>query len=240
MASQKADFFVFGATSELVQALVRLERPWFEKTVGRFILVTRSEASLEAYDGFDTMVMRADAGDIAGFRQALDGIVASTLRPDRPVHILPTYGIFNTFRGLDPLRFRFSDTGYQVNLNARLQIIDAFRHAVPKARFHLFGSLLGSFPYLGDYSQAMWAVNELPRHPEYAGLDLRVYHLGGLKTRFWDHAAGPANNPFVHAALPTRWLVERMEQPNPGIFTCYPSALSRVAVFLARRGLRLQ
>jgi hypothetical protein len=31
-----------------------------------------------------------------------------------------------------------------------------------------------------------------------------------------------------------------MESPDKGVFTCYPSAMARVAIFLARRGLRLQ
>jgi hypothetical protein len=61
-----------------------------------------------------------------------------------------------------------------------------------------------------------------------------------MKTRFWDHAAGPKKNPFVHDDVPTGWLVERMASAEKGVFTCYPSAMARVAIFLARRGVRLQ
>jgi hypothetical protein len=85
----------------------------------------------------------------------------------------------------------------------------------------------------------MWFINQLPRHPQYRELDLRVYNLGGLKTSFWDHQAGPANNPFVHPDIPTQWLREAMASPEKGVFDNFPTVTSRIACTLGRAGLRM-
>jgi len=238
-ARAKADFFIFGATSELARRLFSDQREAFRDVVERLVLVQRVQDRPREYDGFDCVVVRADAENAAVFRADLDAIVRTYANADRPKHVLSTYVVFNTTGDLNRLRFAFSDSGFQINLNSRLQIIDAFMAHRQSTRFHVLGSLLGSFPYTGDYAASMWFVNQLPKHPAYADLDLRVYNLGGLKTRFWDHAAGPRNNPFLHADVPTAWLRRAMLGDRRGVLDCFPSAPARIAIGLARRGARL-
>ncbi|MDP2803153.1 MAG: hypothetical protein Q8O26_14855 [Phreatobacter sp.] len=237
--TRRSDFFIFGSGSEVIRALVAEERDWFTAHVRRFVLVQRSAEIDPVWRSFDVVVEQADAADPKAFRASLDRIVSTHCTGEAPVDVFPTYGTFNVHGDMKRLRFAFTDTGFQINLNSRLQVIDAFARMASRTRFHLFGSLLGSFPYIGDYAASMWYINQLPGHPEYADLDLRVYNLGGMKTRFWDHAAGPANNPFVHADIPTRWLRDRIASSERGVFDCYPTLTSRVAIALARRGLRL-
>ena len=238
-ARAKTDFFIFGATSELARRLFSEQRDWFRKVARRLVLVQRRPEQSPEYDGFDCVVVRADAENPAVFRADLDTIVRTHASTELFQHVFSTYGVFNTYGDLARLRFAFSDAGFQINLNSRLQIIDAFAAYRENTRFHVLGSLLGSFPYTGDYAASMWYMNQLPRHPAYAGLDLRIYNLGGLKTRFWDHAAGPRNNPFLHADIPTAWLRRRMLADRRGVFDCYPSLPSRAAIALARCGARL-
>jgi hypothetical protein len=238
MQSSKSDFFVFGATSEIAQKLFVEERSWFLENVARLVLVQRTPEVSAAYEGFDRVVVAADAGEARTFRRDLDAIVATHASHERRIHVFPTYGAFH-FQEKPRPHFTFSDDGFQINLNARLQILDAFKGLSDRVRFHLFGSLLGSFPYAGDYAMSMWFVNQLPRHPEYAHLDLRVYNLGGLKTRFWDHQSGGAKNPFVHAEIPTAWLRERMASDERGVFDNFPTLTARIGCTLGRRGLRM-
>jgi len=235
----RADFFIFGATSELVRRLFADQREWFQSISRRLILVQRCPELSSEYQGFDCIIVRADAENPAVFRADLETIVRTHAASDRAQHVLSTYGVFNTYGDLARLRFAFSDTGFQVNLNSRLQIIDAFADYRENTTFHVLGSLLGSFPYIGDYAASMWFVNQLPHHPAYSKHDLRIYNLGGLKTRFWDHAAGPRNNPFLHAEIPTAWLRRKMLGGQRGVFDCYPSVPARVAISLARLGARL-
>jgi hypothetical protein len=238
METQLSDFFVFGATSEIVQQLFTDERPWFQANVRKLILVQRSAQVAAAFEGLDHVVVQADVGEARSFRKQLDGIVAAHGTAERRLHVLPTYGSFHFQDGKQP-HFRFSDDGFQINLNCRLQIIDAFKAFHGNTRFHLFGSLLGSFPYAGDYATCMWYVNQLPRHPEYAHLDLRVYNLGGMKTRFWDHQSGQPNNPFVHQTIPTAWLRAAIEGDRRGVFDNFPTFTARVGCTLGRRGVRM-
>ena len=238
MGSTKVDFFVFGATSEIIQELFAKERPWFQENVRRLVLVQRGEAVGEAYEGFDRTVLQADVGEARLFRKQLDAIVSAHGTRDRKMHVFPTYGAFHFKDGKQP-HFRFTDEGFQINLNCRLQILDAFKEYHENTRFHLFGSLLGSFPYTGDYATSMWYINQLPSHPEYAHLDLRVYNLGGMKTRFWDHQSGPQDNPFVHKEIPTAWLREAMAGERRGVFDNFPTFTARVGCTLGRRGVRM-
>jgi hypothetical protein len=64
--------------------------------------------------------------------------------------------------------------------------------------------------------------------------------MGGMKTRFWDHARRPDFAPFVHPDLPVDFIFETgfLKPENRGIHTCYPTVLSRVATWAGRRGLR--
>ncbi|MCA9718852.1 MAG: hypothetical protein KC468_29550, partial [Myxococcales bacterium] len=109
-----------------------------------------------------------------------------------------------------------------------------------RTKFHLFGSLFSCFPYTGDYALSMWYVNQLPRNAEYRDLDLIIYNLGGMKTRFWDHGAGPKRNPFLHDELPTARVFEAgFIQDRRGVVNFYPSVMSRVACALGRAGVRV-
>ena len=239
MEDQAIDFFLFGATSDIAQRLFTDERDHFRKRIRRLILVQRRNEVSPAYSGFETSLVIADAANVRDFQAALADIVHRHATRERKMEVFPTYGVFNTFGDMSKLRFAFSDDGLQINLNSRLQVIDAFKPFHANTRFHLFGSLLGSFPYAGDYALSMWYVNQLPRHPEYKDLDLRIYNLGGMKTGFWEHAKGPKNNPFVHRDIPVRWLRQRMADEHRGTFDCYPTLVSRIAIALARRGARL-
>ncbi len=234
----RADFFLFGATSEIAQQLFKAERAWFTQNVRKLVLVQRRPEVSEAYAGFDTVVVRADVSDARRFRQQVDELVQTHASSERLQHVFPTYGAFHLKNEPKP-HFTFSDDGFQINLNCRLQIIEAFRGLHANTRFHLFGSLLGSFPYAGDYATSMWFVNQLPRHPQYADLNLRVYNLGGLKTSFWDHQAGPPNNPFVRPEIPTAWLRERLASSDRGVFDNFPTLTSRIACTLGRAGFRM-
>lgn len=238
MDDSKADFFLFGATSEIAQRLFTDERVWLDAHIRRLILVQRKPTALPVYQGFDHVVVHGDPSDAREFRAQLDALVQTYGSTTRLQHVLPTYGAFN-FRSVPKPHFTRTDDGLQLNLNCRLQIIAAFAAFHANTRFHLFGSLLGSFPYLGDYPLSMWFVNQLPRHPEYAALDLRVYNLGGMKTRFWDHAVYPQFSPFIHPQIPTAWLRERMAGPRRGVFDNFPTVIARVACTLGRLGLRV-
>jgi hypothetical protein len=233
------DLFVFGATSDLVQQLFVAERAWFQQRVRKLILVQRGTEVAAAYQGFAVEVEQADVSDVAAFGARLEQIVARHASAAFPMHVLPTYGVFNwTYAEKSP-RFIHTASGLQINLNCRLQIIDAFRKFSANTRFHLLGSLFANFPYLGDCALSMWYINQLPHDPAYANLDLRIYNLGGMKTRFWNHASGPKNNPFVYEQVPTREMVTAMDAPRRGAMTFYPSLPSRFACWLGRRGIRV-
>lgn len=108
---KKADFYIFGSTSELVTTLVTRERPWFEERVHRFILIQRSELVPDAYWGFDVALEQISANDAARFESDLSALVARH-QSDRFQHVLPTYGLFNLSDPPVP-RFRFNRNGLQ-------------------------------------------------------------------------------------------------------------------------------
>jgi hypothetical protein len=238
MSKGPIDFFVFGASSELAQRLFESEHDWFLKHVRRLVLVQRGAQVASAYRGFNTHVVTADAADPHAFASSLKDIVCRFAITDGHMHVFPTYGKFNWSTVGGP-HFVPSTDGFQINLNARLQIIEAFRAHAANTTFHLLGSLLSNFPYLGDYATSMWYVNQLPTHPSYVDLDLRVYNLGGMKTRFWDHATEDGSNPFLHKEIPTRALREAMASDRRGVSNFYPTATARALSWLARRGARL-
>lgn len=238
MNQQKSDFFIFGATSDVIQQLFVDERAWFLANIRRLILVQRNRDIAPAYAGFETHIAHADASDAHAFRKELEQIVNQYASKDTPLHVFPTYGSFHMQNKPRP-HFTFTDDGLQINLNSRLQIIDVFRDFHTHTRFHMFGSLLGSFPYAGDYAMSMWYMNQLPKHPEYAHLDLRIYNLGGMKTKFWDHTQDSKDNPFVHKTIPTAWLREKMAGTERGVFDCFPTLTARIGCTLGRRGARM-
>jgi hypothetical protein len=234
---KKADFYIFGSTSELVTTLVTRERPWFEERVHRFILIQRSELVPDAYRGFDVALEQISANDAARFESDLSALVARH-QSDRFQHVLPTYGLFNLSDPPVP-RFRFNRDGLQINLNARLQILEAFRPHRARTRLHFLGSLFASFPYLGDYALSMFMLNQVVCDEAQRGLDIRIYHLGGMRTRFWDHSKIAEGHPFVYEEIPARALVSAMDSPRTGATTFYPSLTARLACFLGRRGVRV-
>jgi hypothetical protein len=236
----KFDLFVFGATSELFQDLVTKHVPWFEENVEHLFLVQRSPEPTEALRAFPRRtVVEMDCADPKAFREGLTHLVRTHAASSRPKQVLSTYGKFSWNYGAKNPYFAFTDDGFQINLGARLQILDAFRAAGGPVRHHLLGSLFASFPYTGDYALCMWYVNQLVRSAEYADVDLAVYNIGGCRTRFWDHARG-GPNPFVHDELPTRELFRAaFLDYTRSVKTFYPTFASRIACFLGRRGLRL-
>lgn len=241
MASDgKFDLFIFGSTSEVMQRIFRDHAAWFSDHVERLIVTQRGEGYPEVYAPFNPISIAADCADIQGFRAQLTDIVSRHGTRDRPMHVFPTFGKFNwNYADKNPV-FTFSDDGLQVNLTARLQIIDAFRAYADNTTFHLFGSLFGNFPYTGDYALSMWYVNQLPRNADYRDLELKIYNLGGMKTRFWRHADGPKNNPFLHDDIPTDAIMRAaFHTAQTGVFNIYPSFASRIACFLGARGVRV-
>lgn len=233
-----SDFFVFGAGSDLAQRLFVAERAWWKEHIRRLILVQRGAQVASAYEGFDCQVETADVSDPALFARRLTEIVSRHASTERRLEVFPTYGSFHYSIVKRP-HFTPSADGFQVNLNARLQIIEAFRPFAANTTFHLLGSLLSNFPYLGDYAMSMWYVNQLPSHPSYEDLDLRVYNLGGMKTKFWDHSKESGSNPFLHKEIPTRALREAMASQRKGVTNFYPTTLAQLLSFFARRGVRL-
>lgn len=237
---EKIDLFIFGSRSELIQDLITKHQGWFKENVHQLYVSQRGEGYPDIYKAFNPISLPLDCADPQAFRARLADIVAKHKPGSRTTHVFPTYGKFSwNYADKSPV-FSFTDDGYQVNLNARLQIIDAFRKLSSPVKFHLFGSLFANFPYAGDYAASMWCINQLPRNPEYANLDLSVYNIGGCKTGFWDHTRGPKNNPFVHDQLPTDALFDAaFVNPRRGVFHFYPSFASRIACFLGRMGVRV-
>jgi len=223
MGNKKFDLFIFGSTSELMQHLISNYKTWFLEHVDRLIITQRTEHYPDIYQEFNPISITLDCSDTLGFRKGLSHIVEQYATKELPMHIFPTYGKFNwNYAAKNPV-FNFSDDAYQINLVSRLQIIDTFK-SYTNTKFHLFGSLFANFPYTGDYALSMWYINQLPKNSEYKDLDLIIYNLGGMKTRFWDYKNGPKNNPFLYDVIPTRQIFESgFIQDKKGIHTFYPS-----------------
>lgn len=239
MSNQKFDLFIFGSTSELIQATIKDYKEWFKENVNQLFITQRTDSFPEIYKEFNPIAIKLDCAKPQEFGKNLSEIVAKYATNESPMHIFPTYGVFNwNYAKKNPV-FAYKEDAYQINLNSRLQIIEAFRK-FPNAKFHLFGSLFANFPYTGDYALSMWYINQLPKNSEYSDLNLIIYNLGGMKTRFWDWKTMP-NNPFLYDKLPTDKIVETgFKNPsNKGIFTFYPSFPSKIACFLGRKGVRV-
>ncbi len=238
---ERFDFFIFGSKSEIIQDLITRHKPWFLENVNQLYVSQRDTNYPEVYKEFKPVSLPLDCANPITFRAGLQEIITK-YKPGQqhPVHVFPTYGKFTwNYAEKSPV-FSFSDDGFQINLNSRLQIVDAFKHLDQKVKFHLFGSLFACFPYAGDYALSMWYMNQLPKNPEYAKLRLNIYNIGGCKTRFWDHAKGPQNNPFVHDTIPTDALFNAaFLSDKKGLFHFYPSFVSKIACFLGRRGIRV-
>lgn len=239
MSVPKFDLFIFGSTSELIQATIKEHQAWFLEHVNRLIITQRTDVYPEVYAAFKPISIKLDCSNPQAFSKELSAIVKTYATTERPMHIFPTYGVFNwNYAKKNPV-FAYKEDAYQINLNSRLQIVEAFRKYA-NAKFHLFGSLFANFPYTGDYALSMWYINQLPKNSEYKDLDLIIYNLGGMKTRFWDWQSMP-NNPMTYETLPTDKIVETgFKNPhNKGVFTFYPTFPARIACFLGRMGVRV-
>lgn len=233
------DLIVLGSTSELFQALFKRHEAWFKDNVRKLVVSQRGAAAPATYAAFKPASVALDCSDAGTFRAGLDRLVAEHASDSVPVHVFPTYGRFSWNHAPKNPVFSFSNDGLQVNLNARLQVLDAFRKARAPVTHHLLGSLFSAFPYTGDYALGMWYINQVPFNAQYADLDVAVYNLGGMKTRFWDHARG-GDNPFTYKELPLDGLFRAaFTHRQRGVVTLYPSVASRVACFLGRRGVRV-
>ena len=239
MENKKFDLIVFGSTSELIQAFFKNHKDWLLANIDELTVVQRTENFPEIYNDFNPKSIKLDCANTKEFGVALKNIAESFSNSNKQLNIFPTYGQFTfDYNDKNPV-FRFEENGFQINLNSRLQILDAFK-SNKNARFHFIGSLLGGFPYLGDYAMSMWYINQLPKNAEYKDLDLIIYNLGGMKTRFWDYKRRPDFKPFMHEELPTEFILETgfKNNKNRGVFTKYPSFISRIATWLGRRGVR--
>lgn len=237
--NKKIDLIIFGSTSELIQALIKNHKSWFLENVNHLVVTQRTDHYPEVYQDFNPQSIKLDCSNPQEFGQEVKKLAEQFSNTSNPLHIFPTYGQFTfDYADKNPV-FRFQENGFQINLNSRLQIIDAFKHN-KQVKFHLFGSLLGSFPYLGDYANSMWYINQLPKNAEYKDLDLIIYNLGGMQTKFWDYKRRPDFKPFTHPELPTVFILETgFKHPeNKGVFTNYPSLISRIATWVGRRGVR--
>lgn len=239
MENSKFDLYIFGSSSELIQATISDYKSWFKENVNQLYITQRTDEFAEVYKEFNPISIKLDCANPQNFSKDLAEIVGKYATNERPMHVFPTYGVFNwNYAAKNPV-FAYKEDAYQINLNSRLQIIEAFRK-YKNAKFHLFGSLFANFPYTGDYALSMWYINQLPKNSEYKDLDMVIYNLGGMKTRFWDWKSMP-NNPFLYDKLPTDKIVETgfKNSANKGIFTFYPSFPSQIACFLGRIGVRV-
>ena len=242
----KFDFFVFGSTSAIIGELITNHRDYFETHVRTFHLVQRSDEVPPAFADFENLTVDiADCSNAESFEAQLADIVSKHAQTEIPMHVFPTYGTFNLDIEAKKPRFGYSRDGLQINLNSRLQVLEAFRRFAANTRFHLFGSLFGSFPYMGGYPTSMWYVNNVVGDPEnkfYNSLDIVVHNLGGMMTKFWwSEEQGDASGPFVYKQIPTVAILRHgFTQRSPGgeVYTEYPSFPSRVFTFFGRRGLK--
>jgi hypothetical protein len=152
---------------------------------------------------------------------------------------MPTYGSFTWDYSKKFPRFKFTRDGFQINLNSRLQIVEAFRK-FQNTRILLFGSLFAFFPYTGEYGTSMWYINQIPSNPHYKDMDIVVQNMGGMKTRFWNWNDGPENNPFIHVNIPTNDLLENgFKRRIRGVHTSYPSIISMIGTTLGSLGVKV-
>lgn len=234
------DLYIFGSNSQLVTTLISKNKAWFKHHVRNLIVCQRGTTFSKVYKEFSPQSFSLDCANPQNFRLELEKIIKKTASSNFPIEVITAYGVFNwNFAPKNPV-FSFSDTGFQINLNARLQIIDAFKKFHGNTRFHLFGSLFANFPYAGDYALSMWYVNQLPKNPEYRDLDMIIYNLGGMKTKFWNYKAGGENNPFVFKTIPIDSIFEQgFIDKKRGAVAFYPTLASRIACFLGSLGLRV-
>jgi len=239
MSTKKFDLLIFGSTSELVMSLINDYKNWFLENVNELTIVQRINNIPKVYKDFNPSLIILDCANHKEFGIELKKISEKYSKSKIPINIISTYGQFTfDYAKKNPV-FRFQEDGFQINLNSRLQILNYFKDN-KNVRFHFFGSLLGSFPYLGDYALSMWYINQLPKNAEYKNLNLIIYNLGGMKTKFWDYKRRPDFKPFVHDFLPTKFIFDTgfKNTSNKGVFTNYPSFTAKVVTWLGKKGFR--
>ncbi|MGK0447991.1 MAG: hypothetical protein ACJA2M_001771 [Polaribacter sp.] len=240
------DLFIFGSTSAVIEALISKHKNYFAKHVRTFHLVQRNEVIPEFFKEFKNVTLSiADCSNAEEFEKRLSEIVSKYVKNEIPMHVFPTYGTFKLDMQSKKPRFEYSRDGLQINLNSRLQILEAFRPYASNTKFHLFGSLFGSFPYMGGYANSMWYINKVvadPANKFYKDLDIVVHNLGGMMTKFWwSKEFGDASGPFVYKEIPTETILKHgftHRKKGGEVYTEYPSFFSKVATFFGRKGLK--
>ncbi len=245
-ANNQFNLFIFGSTSAILQELIRKHKNYFQEHVKTFHLIQRTNNIPEIFKEFNNVTLDiADCANAETFGKQLHGIVSKYAQAKTLMHVFPTYGVFKLNMQSKKPRFEYSRDELQINLNSRLQIIEAFRPFSSNTKFHLFGSLFGSFPYMGGYANGMWYINKVvadPANKLYKDLDIVVHNLGGMMTKFWwSKEFGDASGPFVYKEIPTETIIKHgftHRKKDGEVYTAYPSFFSKVATFLGRKGFK--
>jgi hypothetical protein len=240
------NLFIFGSTSAIIQELIKKHESYFQKHVKTFHLIQRTNDVPEVFKKFDNVTLDiADCANAETFEKQVNEIVSKHTQTETQMHVFPTYGTFKLDMQSKKPRFEYSRDGLQINLNSRLQILEAFRPYASNTKFHLFGSLFGSFPYMGGYANSMWYINKVvadPANKFYKDLDIVVHNLGGMMTKFWwSKEFGDASSPFVYKEIPTETILKHgftHRKKGGEVYTEYPSFFSKVATFFGRKGLK--
>jgi len=244
--NNKFDVFIFGSTSAVIQELIAKHTDYFKKNVRSFHLVQRSETIPPVFQEFNTVTLDfADCSNAENFESSLSKIVSKYAQKEILMHVFPTYGTFKMDTQAKKPRFDYSRDDFQINLNSRLQVLEAFRPYAENTRFHLFGSLFANFPYMGGYANSMWYINNVVADSEnkhYNTLDIVVHNLGGMMTKFWwKEEHGDVSGAFIYKEIPTAELLTRgftHRKKGGEAYTNHPSFFSKVATFLGRRGMK--
>ena len=245
-STTKFDLFLFGSNSEIFQKLLEDHEDYFHKNVNTFHLIQRHDTVPEIFKKFDNITLDiANCENAEIFENQLNDITSKYASENILMHVFPSYGIFKLDMQSKKPRFEYSRDELQINLNARLQILEAFRPFASNTKFHLFGSLFRNFPYMGGYANSMWYINNViadPSNKFYNDLDIVVHNLGGMMTKFWWRKEfGDASGPFVYKLIPTQTILNRgfkNRKSGGEVYTEYPSLFSKVASFFGRRGLK--
>jgi len=243
---RKFDLFLFGSNSEIFQKLLEEHEVYFRENVNTFHLIQRHNTIPEVFKKFENKTLDiADCANAETFEIQLKDITSKYASRNRSMHVFPSYGIFNLDMQSPKPRFEYSRDELQINLNARLQILEVFRPFAFNTKFHLFGSLFGNFPYMGGYANSMWYINNVvadPKNKFYKDFDIVVHNLGGMMTKFWWRKEfGDASGPFVYKLIPTQTILNhgfKNRKKGGEVYTAYPSLFSEVASFFGRRGLK--
>ncbi|MGB1453404.1 MAG: hypothetical protein ACPG7H_07450 [Crocinitomicaceae bacterium] len=245
-STAKFDLFLFGSNSAIFQKLLEDHEDYFRENVNTFHLIQRDDIIPELFKKFKNKTLDVvDCANAETFENQLKDITSKYASKNRPMHVFPSYGFFRLDMQSKKPRFEYSRDELQINLNARLQILEAFRPFASNTKFNLFGSLFANFPYMGGYANSMWYINNVvadPKNKFYNDLDIVVHNLGGMMTKFWwREEFGDASGPFVYKSIPTKTILNhgfKNRKKGGEVYTEYPSLFSKMATFFGRRGLK--